>query len=611
VWKIGAALAALVMITLPANAAATANPQPSADPPKTESELCAGMLRVEVPGNDLCTRGPDDLPGTNLAEAPEPLPASVSRATVAANPIVCEGDGQTGKRVQVMYAREQSKASRYQHFLPSFRAWSHEIDAAFNDSAAQTGASRHVRFVTEAVTGGCQIRVLEVVVPNGALESWDTMIPALQNLGHRRADRKYLVFADVAKVCGLGTLYGDDRPGQDNANNVNTGYARVDASASCWGFNAAAHELGHTLGAVQSTAPNYNGHCSDEWDLMCYGSDTRVACADKDNDRLLDCNKDDYFNTNPPAGSYLATHWNIANSAWLIKGATPDARQGPRHGQVYEFVNVATGQAMDIVNGSPDNLAFVSKRPRTGAASQKWRFLYETGWQLQNVNSGKCADSAFSGTAPGTQILQYNCNSQDGMRWTLHPLGGDVYGVLNTMTGLAITDAGAHPEPLRQQPFTAAGTQRWQLRPVALANGVYRIRSEVGGHDLDVTNCQTQDGADVRIWNRIVTSPCQRWRVTSVAGGNVFSIVDGNSGKAVRVGGCSAADATAVDLRPYANLSCEQWRIEALSSNAYKIIGVGSGKSLDVAGCSPAPGADVIIWPFHGGSCQRWYFDPV
>ncbi|MFC0626781.1 RICIN domain-containing protein [Kribbella deserti] len=464
--KFRGVLAAIALLALPATAVlpATAGIPREVDPrPKSETELCAGMQRLVTPGTDLCTRGPDAIPGSALDEPAEPLPASVAKATIAANPIVCEGDGQTGKRVQVMYAREQAQASRLQHFLPSFRAWSHEIDAAFNDSAAQTGASRHVRFVTEAVTGGCQVRVIEVVVPNGALASWDTMIPALQNLGYRSNDRKYLVFADAQKVCGVGTLYGDDRPGQDNANNVNTGYARVDASASCWGFNAAAHELGHALGAVQSSAPNYNGHCKDEYDLMCYG-ETSVVCADKDNDRLLDCNKDDYFNTNPPAGSYLATHWNLANSAWLIKNAVPDARPGPRHGQVYEFVNTATGEAMDVVNGSPDNLAYLSHRARTGATNQQWRFLYDTGWLLQNVNSGKCADSAFSGTAPGTKILQYNCNGQDGMRWTLHPLGGDVYGVLNTLTGLAITDAGAHPEPLQQHPFTGATSQRWQLR---------------------------------------------------------------------------------------------------------------------------------------------------
>jgi hypothetical protein len=43
-------------------------------------------------------------------------------------------------------------------------------------------------------------------------------------------------------------------------------------------------------------------------------------CVTGDRDRI-DCNGDDYFNVNPPAGSYLDTHWNVANSAYLIKTA--------------------------------------------------------------------------------------------------------------------------------------------------------------------------------------------------------------------------------------------------------------------------------------------------
>ncbi|WP_305884227.1 RICIN domain-containing protein [Allokutzneria sp. A3M-2-11 16] len=142
-----------------------------------------------------------------------------------------------------------------------------------------------------------------------------------------------------------------------------------------------------------------------------------------------------------------------------------------------------------------------------------------------------------------------------------------------------------------------------------LRDGTYRIRAEIGGHDLDVFECRTNDGADVRIWYRIASSPCQRWQVTSV-GGSTFKIVDGNSGKALDVAGCSTANGAVVHLWPYYGGACQQWRIEP-SGTSYSVIGVGSGKSLDVAQCSPAPGADVHLWPYHGEACQRWHFDPV
>jgi ribosomal protein L24E len=54
---------------------------------------------------------------------------------------------------------------------------------------------------------------------------------------------------------------------------------------------------------------------------MCYADGSpllvlRVVCG-ADQEALFDCHHDDYFNTAPATGSYLATHWDAASSSFL------------------------------------------------------------------------------------------------------------------------------------------------------------------------------------------------------------------------------------------------------------------------------------------------------
>ena len=82
------------------------------------------------------------------------------------------------------------------------------------------------------------------------------------------------------------------------------------------------------MGAVQSSAPRHSkaGHCTDEWDAMCYhdatGTVLKFTCP-VTHDQLLDCHHDDYFSTAPPAGSYLKTHWDSANNIFQVGTLAP------------------------------------------------------------------------------------------------------------------------------------------------------------------------------------------------------------------------------------------------------------------------------------------------
>jgi hypothetical protein len=277
----------------------------TASDPSAPAGIPCEHLRVVV--LDLCTHGPD--------------PRTTSSTGAASGSVVCDGDGTSGKRVQVILARASDVPDR----LPTsaeVNVWMGSVDAAFNDSAAQTGGQRHVRFVTNS---DCTVHVLRLVLPSSADDSFSNTIDALQALNYSSPDRKYMIEMDSGVYCGIATISGDDRPWSNNASNTGTDYSRVDRP--CWN-GAESHELGHNLGAVQLSAPDSDGswHCSTEADRLCYGGQQTYLCP-PENERLLDCNHDSYFSTKP--SGWLAEHWNVADSAFLI-GANPRPSPTPR-----------------------------------------------------------------------------------------------------------------------------------------------------------------------------------------------------------------------------------------------------------------------------------------
>lgn len=293
------------------------------------AERCGpGLVYLAEAG--ICTHGADPAPPGLDADRPvESLGLRAANRRAAST--ACDGDGRTGPRIQIIYLRGTSQPSRYDEtMVASLRAYAADADRIVQDSAAATNGFRQVRFVHDA---NCAPTVLDVAVTDAQLNSFNGSVSALNARGYQRQDRIYLIFADTtaAGICGIATIWNDDRPGPQNWNNSGPGYARVDAG--CWNGTVVAHELAHTFGGVQLSARNTTGgfHCTDENDILCYqdgynSPKMRTVCPDDYFNALLDCNNDDYFHTAPAAGSYLARHWNAANNRFLIKG--PNDRAG-------------------------------------------------------------------------------------------------------------------------------------------------------------------------------------------------------------------------------------------------------------------------------------------
>lgn len=295
--------------------------------------ICGDMQHLEVELVELCTHGPDHVP----AGARTGSGGAVPRRTTT-----CIGDGSSGQRVEVLHVHGSDRGPASSALRSDIRRWVEQVEWTVHESARRHGGDRRVRWRTD----GCQLRIVSHRVSADALGDFSKMISALRRDGYNRTDRTYLLFVDATVFCGIATAPRDDSARSNRADRT-SGYARIDRN--CWGagdagyHSIAAHELVHTLGAVQSSAPNATpgAHCTDEHDLLCYddgtGGAVRTVCRDGDNetwgagdgfDRLLDCRGDDYFNPRPRSGSYLDTHWNTADSARLHDPEAPQPNSG-------------------------------------------------------------------------------------------------------------------------------------------------------------------------------------------------------------------------------------------------------------------------------------------
>ncbi len=300
---------------------------------------CRGRFELVAQTRGECTHGPDPAPpGIEVKQRDRFAQSTGSGPTTAeaAANVPCIGDGSSGMRVEAIYARPSTTPDRYASLRSSISAWAATADQVYNASAAETGGTRHVRFLTDSA---CNLVIRNVQLSPSGADNISNTINELRQQGFSRSDRKYLVWVDANVYCGIAQVYNDDSPGQTNLSNGNPNVAgevaRVDNG--CWGVagqSIEAHELMHTLGGVNTSAPHATrySHCTDESDRMCYddgsGSPLRQVCPSS-HENLFDCNHDDYYSTAPPAGSYLATHWNVANSAFLTNAA-PQAPSTPQ-----------------------------------------------------------------------------------------------------------------------------------------------------------------------------------------------------------------------------------------------------------------------------------------
>ncbi|MCM2417093.1 RICIN domain-containing protein [Streptomyces sp. RKAG293] len=531
-------------------------------------------------------------PGKAIASAP---PASTgttgtaaksAAAQDAASAVICDGDGSTGNRVQVVYAHGPG-ANRFAEYLPSFKKWAHDSDVIYNASATETGGVRHIRYVTES---DCTVAVLNLEVPASAMQDFSATNQALAAQGLNRRDRKYMIFADSNVYCGIGSFAGDERPGPENSSNFGPSYGRTDSG--CWGGSTPAHELGHNLGAVNNSAPHTSrgGHCVDEWDIMCY-SDTpyypqmQIHCPNRSSDDRLDCNHDDYFNTNPQPGSYLTTHWNIANNQFLLSNGgsnpnpnptpsptpSPTKTAGPTPNPTTTTPNPNPTTGPDVVVSQvTQNSAVLTWKPATGATG------YDLLLDQRAIGNVKATTVRVVSLKPGTQYK---------VAVAVHGADGKV-------------SAPGRQAAFRTQP--AGGTTAGPVEP----GKRYLMLNSFTGQAADMYGSSRANGAVLIGYQRHGYTN-QQWLFESVGGGYV-RVKSAVSGKCLQIGGKPVAGQW-IAQQPCGTAASQAWKITA-NATGYTLGVKGSPLVLGVSNRDYYGGALLELQQPGNQAWQRWTF---
>jgi hypothetical protein len=152
------------------------------------------------------------------------------------------------------------------------------------------------------------------------------------------------------------------------------------------------------------------------------------------------------------------------------------------------------------------------------------------------------------------------------------------------------------------QQACSGSAAEWVLDPTA--DGRYRLVNASSDKALDVANCTTADGGNVRQWAWL-DNFCQQWEVAPTSGG-WLRLTSRNSGNVLEVAGCATGAGANVQQGSWDGSTCQQWRLQPVGPVA--IAATQSGRVVDVTNCAAGNGTDIRQWEWLGSPCQQWTF---
>lgn len=292
----------------------------------------SGLLRVEqADGRSHTIHGMDAPPIGAAGYAPSSQ-AAVNGASPAS--VTCVPN--SSPHYTLVYAYPNDVASRYSTIAPLLQNEVYKV-SAFIDSESRSIEPSAGRSIPVRCDGTTEPTVLNAKLSSlkSNQATFATIVDALRGQGYefngdKTGMERYIIYYDSPSptlAAGTGHVFTSDDSNRASNQNNNGGLYSIEYRFAQGGgvphWDVLVHEIMHTMGAVVDSAPNATGrglgtggHCNDGEDIMCY-NDGGPRSSYRPNvcpAKVLDCNRDDYFNPAPAAGSHLNSHWNAAAS---------------------------------------------------------------------------------------------------------------------------------------------------------------------------------------------------------------------------------------------------------------------------------------------------------
>lgn len=239
-----------------------------------------------------------------------------------------------------------------------------------------------------------------------------------------------------------------------------------------------------------------------------------------------------------------------------------------------------------------------------------------TGYNIQNVVSGKNLDTAGNLSGAGHNVIQYKGNGVKGQQWIMEDAGGG-YVYIRNLYGYyldVVNGVNANGTNVRVWGYNGSNAQKWKLirvsgKPKTVTKGQYRVQSAIGGKYLDVYAGKTNNGNNVQLYNRSDNSDSQRFYIDRNKANSAHNIIYRKAGKFLDTD-TNRTGKQNVILWPGNGVFGQQWVIED-AGNGYVYIRNLYGYYLDVVGGVNANGTNVQVYPYNGSNAQKWKLIPT